>query len=100
MLNDSSLAFKKWKELRARHVEELSLMESYRYVKREGASWGQDRVTDSLMSLHRNYASHVPSLVITCVNYPAPACRTQGKGGENEVIKDDHCLGQVARSFH
>ena len=39
MLNHSSLAFKKWKELRARHVEELSLMESYRYVKREGAPW-------------------------------------------------------------
>lgn len=39
MLSHSSLAFKKWKEIRTRHVEELSLMESYRYVKREGTPW-------------------------------------------------------------
>lgn len=32
----SRSAFKKWKDLCIRHVEELSLMESYQDVKREG----------------------------------------------------------------
>lgn len=31
-----SAAFNKWKNLCIRHVEELSLMESYQDVKREG----------------------------------------------------------------
>lgn len=30
------LALKKWREACARHAEELSLMESYQLVKREG----------------------------------------------------------------
>ncbi|KAJ7470710.1 Sfi1 spindle body protein-domain-containing protein [Mycena latifolia] len=30
-----SVAFKKWKGIRGRHVEEVSLMESYQFVKRE-----------------------------------------------------------------
>jgi protein SFI1 len=30
------VAFKKWKSICVRHVEELSLMESYQFVKREG----------------------------------------------------------------
>jgi len=33
-----SFAFRKWKSARVRHVEELSLMESYQDVKREGLS--------------------------------------------------------------
>ncbi|KAJ7452477.1 CTLH/CRA C-terminal to lish motif domain-containing protein [Mycena galericulata] len=31
----TSIAFKKWKGARSRHVEEVSLMESYQFVKRE-----------------------------------------------------------------
>ncbi|KAJ6596838.1 hypothetical protein DFH09DRAFT_1272396 [Mycena vulgaris] len=31
------IAFKKWKSIRGRHAEEISLMESYQFVKREGA---------------------------------------------------------------
>jgi hypothetical protein len=33
-----SHVLKKWKDLCVRHVEELSLMESYQFVKREGNS--------------------------------------------------------------
>ena len=38
-----SAAFAKWKALCIRHVEELSLMESYQDVKREGKSSEHDR---------------------------------------------------------
>jgi protein SFI1 len=33
-----SRSLNKWKDLCGRHVEELSLMESYQFVKREGKS--------------------------------------------------------------
>jgi hypothetical protein len=66
-LDYCSAAFKKWKTVRVRHTEELSLMESYQFVKREGTGglrcWPRSLAPHMIV---REYSSHIPSLALCC----------------------------------